>query len=125
MPPATGTCTIIEETYDSVKLINWHWFGGTAELSVGACTTTAFYSGKLLYCVTVVGSSAAANYNVAVWDKNDVDLLSSSGLARSSSSSQSITVDSLGATANSQLELQVTASGSAGTEDAYLYLWIR
>ena len=125
MAAATGTCTIIEELYGGVKLINWHWFGGTAELSVGACTTPAFYSGKLLYCVTAVGSAPADNYNIAVWDKNDVDLLSSSGLSRSDTSAQSITIDNLGAVANSQLELQVTASGSAGTEDAYVYLWIR
>jgi len=123
--PAAGTCTIIEESYGGVKQIYWRWYGGTTETSLGACTTTAFYNGKLLYCVIDPGSAPAANYDVYVYDKNDVDLLSSGGLNRSSTSTQSITVDNLGAVANSQLELHMAQWGSAGTEDGHVYLWIR
>jgi len=125
MAAAAGTCTIIEETFGSVKQVYWRWYGGTAETSLGACTTTVFYNGKLIYCVIDPGSAPSANYDVEVYDKNDVDLLSSGGFNRSASSTQSITTDSLGAVSNSQLELHITNSGSAGTEDGYVYLWIR
>ena len=123
--PAAGTCTIIEETYGGVKKIYWRWYGGTTDTLLGSATTAAFYTGKLIYCVIDPGSAPSANYDVTILDNYDVDLLSSGGLNRSATSTQSITVDNLGAVANSQLVLGIAESGSAATEDGHVYLWIR
>ena len=123
---ATGIVTIVEENFDNTKLISWAWSGGTAETALASATTTAYYTGKLLFCVTVPGNGAPAdNYNVTILDKNDVDVLADGGLARSTNTTESILDASLGAVAHSQLELVVKDSGSAGTETGTVYLWIR
>ena len=124
---ATGTVTIVEENVGGTRFISWTWTGGTAETTIASATTASFYTGKLLFCVTVPGTSTAPadNYNVLIIDKNDVDMLADQGLARATATTESILAASLGAVANSQLELQVTASGSAGTETGTVYLWIR
>jgi len=124
---AVGTVTIVEEDFDGVKLISWTWTGGTAETALASATTTSYYTGKLIFCVTVPGTSDAPadDYDVVVVDKNDVDVLADNGLDRATATTESILDASLGAVANSQLELQITNSGSAGTENGVVYLWIR
>jgi len=124
---ADGTVTITEENFGSTKLIKWAWIGGTAETTIASATTTSFYSGKALFCVTVPGTSDAPadDYDVTVIDKNDVDVLADGGLDRATGTTESILTGSLGAVANSQLELSVTASGSSGTANGVVYLWVR
>ena len=125
---ATGTVTIVEETFGSVKQIAFTWIGGTAETTLTGGTTTKFYNGKLEFCVTVPAGSTEApadDYNCMILDKNDVDVLADQGLARATATTESIVTGNLGAVANSQLELSITDSGSAGVESGVVYLWIR
>ncbi|GAG26173.1 unnamed protein product [marine sediment metagenome] len=125
---ATGTVTIVEETFGSMNLIAFTWIGGTAETTLTGGTTTNFYNGKLEYCVTVPAGSTEApadDYDVTVLDKNDVDLLADNGLDRATGTTESILTASLGAVANSQLELSVVNSGSSGTASGVVYIWIR
>ena len=124
---ATGTVTIVEENVSGTKYISWSWIGGTAETTIASATTTSFYSGKLLFCVTNPGTSDAPadNYDVLIVDKNDVDVLADNGLNRATGTTESILTASLGAVANSQLELQVTNSGSSGAANGIVSLWIR
>ncbi len=124
---AVGSVTITEEDFGSTKLIKWSWIGGTAETTIAAATTSIFYSGKVMFCVTIPGTSDAPadNYDVTVIDKNDVDVLADGGLNRATATTESILTGSLGAVANSQLELSVVASGSSGISNGVVYLWIR
>ena len=124
---AVGTVTITEEDFGSTKLIKWAWIGGTAETTLAAATTTIFYSGKVMFCVSVPGTSDAPadNYDVTVIDKNDVDVLADGGLNRAAGTTESILTGSLGACANTQLELSVAASGSSGAANGVVYLWVR
>jgi len=127
MADATGSVTIREEYFDNVKLISWTWIGGSAETAIASATTENYYTGKLIFCVTVpgTGDAPADDYDVLIVDKNDVDLLADNGLDRATGTTESILTASLGAVANSQLELQVTNSGSSGTANGVVYLWIR
>ncbi len=124
---ATGTVTIAEENVGSTRFISWSWIGGTAETTIAGATTISSYTGKLLFCVTVPGTSDAPadDYDVLIVDKNDVDVLADNGLDRATGTTESILEASLGACANTQLELQVTNSGSSGTSNGVVYLWIR
>ncbi len=124
---AVGTVTIVEEVFDSVKLISWSWIGGTAETALAAATTTSFYTGRLIFAVTVPGTSDAPadSYDVTILDKNSVDVLADGGLNRATATTESILEANLGAVANSQLELVVQNSGSSGTANGVIYLFIR
>ncbi len=125
---ATGTVTIVEETFGSVKQIAFTWIGGTAETTLTGGTTTKYYNGKLEYCVTVPAGSTEApadDYDVTILDKNDVDVLADGGLDRATGTTESILTGSLGACSNTQLELVVINSGSSGTASGVVYLWIR
>ena len=124
---AVGTVTITEEDFGSTKLIKWAWIGGTAETALASATSDAFYSGKVLFCVTVPGTSDAPadDYDITIIDKNDIDVLADNGLDRATGTTESILTGSLGAVANSQLELTVANSGSSGTANGEVYLWVR
>ena len=127
MADAVGSVTIVEETVGGTKFISWSWIGGSAESAIASATTTSFYTGKLLFCVTNPGvtDAPADDYDVVIVDKNDVDVLADNGLDRATGTTESILTASLGAVANSQLELQVTNSGSSGLANGVVYLWIR
>jgi len=123
---AAGSASIIEEIFGSPQLIKWEWTSGTGGTVLADCTTTNFYSGKLLFCVTVPGAAGAAptdNYDVTILDRNDVDLLADNGLNRAEGTTESILDASLGVTKDSQLELNVENAGSSNT--GVVYLWIR
>ncbi len=125
---AVGTVsTLIEETFGSVKFISWSWVGGTGETTLNAGTTTSFYNGRLIFCVTNPGTSDAPadDYDCQILDKNDIDLLSNNGMNRDSASVETILEASLGAAANTQLELSIQNSGSSGAANGVVYLWIR
>ncbi len=125
---AVGTVTtLIEEIFGSVKFISWSWVGGTTETTLNAGTTTNFYNGKLIFAVTNPGTSdaPAANYDVQILDKNDIDLLANNGMNRGPTTTETILEANLGAVANSQLELSVQNSGSSGAANGVVYLFIR
>ena len=127
MAAAVGTATIVEEDFSGVKYVAWSWTGGSGETTITGGTTASFYTGKLIFCVTNPGTSDAPadDYNVTILDKNDVDVLADGGLARATGTTESILDASLGACANTQLELVVADSGSSGAATGVVYLWIR
>jgi len=126
MGAATGTCSsIVEETFGSTKLIAWTWIGGTAETALGSCTTTSFYTGKVIYFASDPGANVKAGHDVIIKDKNDIDILSHNAYGLGATTTASLCTGSLGAVANSQLELFVVDAGSAATETGIVYLWIR
>ena len=124
---AVGSAIIVEEVFNSVKFISWSWIGGTAETALASATTTSFYTGRLIFCVTNPGTSDAPadSYDVTILDKNDIDVLADGGLNRATATTESILEANLGAVANSQLELVVQNSGSSGTANGVIYLFIR
>ncbi|GAG41826.1 unnamed protein product, partial [marine sediment metagenome] len=58
--PAAGSAQITEEIFNTVKLITWEWTAGTGETVLADCTTENFYSGQLLFLVTIPGTSEDA-----------------------------------------------------------------
>ena len=122
---AAGSASITEEIFNTIKLVKWEWTSGTGETVVADCTTTTFYTGNVLFFVTVPGAGAAApsdNYDVTILDKNDVDILAHAGFNRDTASTESVLAASLGTVCNSQLELNIAAAGSANTGVCYLYI---
>jgi len=120
---AAGSAAITEEIYSTVKKIKWEWTSGTGQTVVADCTTTNFYSGKALYCVTVPGTDTPSdNYDVTILDKDNIDVLDGRGMNRDATSTETITEGSLGTIANTQLELNIAAAGSANTGVVYLYV---
>jgi hypothetical protein len=123
---AAGSAAITEEVFGSVKEIIFSWTSGTGGTVLADCTTTSFYSGELLFVVTVPGTAGEAptdNYDVTLLEKSDVDLLADNGLNRATATTESIVKTSLGTVANSQLELNVQNAGSSNT--GVVYVWIR
>jgi len=126
MAAAVGTVTTLtEESFGSVKSVYWAWTGGTAETALGSCTTALFYNGKILYFVSNPGANVKADYSISVLDKSDNDVLARAGLNHGATTTVTICESSLGAVANSQLELVVQNAGSAGTEVGEVWLYIR
>jgi len=123
---AAGSAQITEEIYSTVKSIKWEFTSGTGGTVLADCTTESFYSGQVLFLVTVPGTGDAApsdNYDLTILDKNDVDILSDAGMNRDAASTESVLAASLGCVANSQLELNIANAGSSNT--GICYLWIR
>lgn len=123
---AAGSAQITEEIYNTVKLVKWEWTSGTGETVVADCTTENFYSGEILFLVSVPGSGGEApsdNYDLTILDKNDIDILSNAGMNRDTASTESVLAASMGCVANSQLELNIANAGSSNT--GICYLWIR
>ena len=122
---AAGSASITEEIFNTVKKIVWSWTSGTGETVVADCTTTTFYTGDVLFFVTVPGAGGAApsdNYDVTILDKDDVDILADAGMNRDTASTESVLAASLGTVCNSQLELNIAGAGSANTGVVYLYI---
>ena len=126
MGAAVGTVTTLtEEYFGGVKSVYWAWTGGTAETALGSCTTTNYYNGKVLYFIADPGANVKADYDITILDKNDNDVLARAGLNHGATTVVTICTGSLGAVANSQLELVVQNAGSAGTEVGEVWLYIR
>lgn len=126
MAAAIGTVsTLTEEYFNSVKSIYWSWNGGTAETALGSCTTTNYYTGKILYFISNPGVNVKAGHDIEIRDKNDNDILARAGLDLGATTSVTICSGSLGACVNTQLELFVLEAGSAGTEVGEVWLFIR
>jgi len=106
MGAAVGTVTTLtEEVFGGVRSIYWAWTGGTTETALGSCTTTNYYTGKVLYFIADPGANVKADYSITILDKNDNDVLARAGLNHGATTIVTICTGSLGAVANSQLEL--------------------
>lgn len=122
---AAGSASITEIDFDSVKKIKWEWTSGTGQTVVADCTTASFYTGKVLFLVTVPGTGGntpSDNYDVTILDSDDVDILGDGGLNRATGTTESVCEGSLGAVVASQLELNIADAGSANTGIVYLFI---
>ena len=125
-----GTCSILEETYGTVKKIKWSWTAGSSASvddltgSSGVVTTTNVYNGKIqaLHTVGGTGSTApSASYDITIKDGSSVDILLGAGANRAAATEHTAAA-SLGCVANDTLTLATTNTGSANTGVVYLFI---
>lgn len=121
-----GTCTITEETFNTIKKITFAW---TSSADGGGLvsehTTTGAYSGEVLRLVTVPAPGADApddNYNVAINDEDGTDVLMGGGALRDTANTEQVLASSLGCVANDKLTLGITAAGATNKGTVYLYI---
>jgi hypothetical protein len=119
---ATGTVTITEETFGTVKKIAFAWTS-TAGGAAGD-TTAGVYSGEVIRLVTVPSGASAPdpNYDVVVNDEDSTDVLMGAGANRHTSNTEQVLASSLGCVANDKLTLSVSGAGSAKSGTVYLYI---
>ena len=130
MANVKGSCSIIEETYGTVKKIKWSWTAGSSSsadvltLSSATPTTTNAYNGKLqaLHTVGGTGSDApTASYDITIKDGSSVDVLLGAGVDRAAATEHTKAA-SLGCVANDTLTLAISNTGDANTGDVYLFI---
>lgn len=119
---ASGTVTITEETFGTIKKIKFAWTstaGGAA-----SDTTVNAYSGKILGLATVPDGVAAPtdNYDVTVTDEDGMDVLMGGGADRDTADTEYVLSTSLGAVANDKLTLNISNAGNAKKGVVYLYI---
>ena len=118
---ATGTVTITETTYTSVKLVAFAWTS-TAGGAASDVTANAF-DGQVLMLATNPDNTSipSDNYSVTITDSNGNDVLAGQGATRDQTNTEYV-VSSLGAVAGSKLTLNVSAAGDAKKGVVYLYI---
>jgi len=134
MAGSTGSMTVTEYRTGMVKLIKFDWVTGSSSQTDDATGYTTFkdYDGQIIELATIPDGTAAptASYDLAVVDKNSLDVLCGGGADRHTSSTEYKAFGStgtktypFGAVCGSSLTLNVT---NAGTEKRGLtYLFIR
>ena len=123
---AVVTCT--EETYGVIKKITWSWTAhtdGVVAAATANAETTKAYNGEIVRLVTVPGAgddSPDADYDVYVYDEDDVDVLLAGGLNRHTSNTEQVAASSLGVVANDKLNLYISGAGSGNKGTVHLYV---
>ena len=123
---AVVTCT--EETFGVIKKITWEWTAHTDGVVAAAtpnAETTKVYNGEFVRLVTVPGAgddAPDADYDVYVYDDDDVDALMAGGVNRHTSNTEQVAASSLGVVANSKLNLYVSGAGSGNKGTVHLYI---
>lgn len=119
-PLFSAQTTPTEETFSTMKKITWSWTATSSGNASGV--TTEYYSGTIER-VVIKPVSAAANFDVTLKDDDSVDVLDSGGLnCASGSTTQLQGLLGVSAVANTQLTLDVTNAGSAGTGTVAVYV---
>jgi uncharacterized protein len=119
--------TLTEETIGVIKKITWAWTahtdGKVATATDNAATTKA-YNGEVVRLVTVPDGVAAPsdNYDVYIYDGDDVDVLVAAGENRDEANTEQVLSSSLGVVANDTLTLYVEGAGSGGKGTVHLYI---
>lgn len=122
-----ASVTLTEETIGTIKKIKWAWTAHT-DGKVAATTenaeTTKAYTGEIVRLVTVPDGTSApsADYDVYVYDEDDVDALMAGGLNRHTANTEQVAASSLGIVANDKLTLYIEGAGSGGKGTVYLYI---
>lgn len=129
MAGSTGVATITDETIGSVKCIKWDWVtGSSSQTDVVTGQSSAYYSGEVLYCVTVPDSTAIpdAAWDITITEKNSIDVLNGSGANRSTDATDtwSQTTDGYAfvPVTQSKVTLNVTNAGTEKRGLTYLYI---
>ena len=123
---AAGSCSILEETYGTVKKIKWSWTAGTGsdDSSIATPTTTNTYNGKIQALHTVGSSSAgapSASYDITIVDQSSVDVLLGAGVNRAAATEHTPAA-SLGCVAYDTLTLTIDNTGDSKKGDVYLFI---
>ena len=99
-----GTCTVVEETYGSMKKVKWTWTTDSASAQAAAAsrTTSGVYNGVTQRLITIPDGSNApsASYSVAVLDQDSTDILIGGGGSRAAAATEHVVAASLGVIAN-------------------------
>jgi len=119
--------TLTEETLGVIKKITWAWTAhtdGKVAITTANAATTKAYNGEIVRLVTVPDGTAApsADYDVYVYDGDNVDALMAGGLNRSATATEQVAASSLGVVANDKLTLYVEGAGSGGKGTVHLYV---
>ena len=129
MSSSTGTCTITEQTFGSIKRITFNWVCGASSQAhvIPGTSTTNYYDGKILQVVICPDSTKApdANYDLELNDKDTVDQFCGSGANRHTSSTEVLVHSSstpLGVAIQTKLSLVIANGGSSGSGVTYVYL---
>jgi len=133
MSSSTGTCSVVEQTYGSIKRIKWTFVCGASSQAdvIPATSTTNYYDGKILQLQTCPDSTKApdANYDITITDKDSIDQLCGAGANRHTSSTEVLIhgttgtiTKPLGVAINTKLALNIADGGSSGSGIVYLYV---
>lgn len=117
------SCVITEENQAHIKKIKFVWVSAADGTASG--TTTGVYSGIVERLVTIPAAAAAAptdNYDVAINDEDDTDILMGAGANRDTASTEQVLASSLGCVANDKLTLGISAAGSAKGGTVIVYI---
>jgi hypothetical protein len=123
---ASVTCT--EITHKPIKKITWAWTAhtdGKVATTTTNAETTNYYTGTIERLVTVPGTGADQpddNYDVYVYDDDDVDVLMAGGENRDELNTEQVAASSLGIVCASKLTLYVEAAGSGLKGTVHLYI---
>lgn len=130
MAGSTGSATITETVYTSIKLVKFDWVTGSSSQTDDCTdyTVNKDYDGEVLGFIAIPDSTAipSANYDIAIEDKNSIDILSGEGANLTTDATDYILPKSssyqLGAVAGSSLTLKVTSAGTEKKGVCYLYI---
>lgn len=119
--------TLTEETHGPLKKITWAWTAhtdGKVAVATTNAATTKTYNGELVRLVTVPDGTDAPdpNYDVYVYDGDDVDALMGSGIDRHTANTEQVAATNLGVVAYDKLTLYVENAGSGGKGTVHLYI---
>jgi hypothetical protein len=115
-----GTVVVSEIYHAPLEEVKFAWTssaGGAAD-----ATTPEAYSGQIVECIIVPGSTTPSNlFDVVVTDQNSVDVLHGLG-ADCSNADTTIITAGLGAISNSPLTLALTNAGASKTGTVILHI---
>jgi len=120
--------TLTEETFGTIKKISWAWTAHTDGVVAAAtpnAETSITYNGEIVRLVTVPGAGADApddNYDVVIYDDDDVDVLAGVGANRDTTNTEQELAPGLGVVAYSKLTLYVSGAGSGSKGTVHLYV---
>lgn len=123
-----ASASLVEETFGVIKKIAWAWTShsdGKVAVTTPNAETTKIYNGEIVRLVTVPGTGGDApdpNYDVYVYDGDDVDALISAGMNRHTSNVEQVLASSLGVVAYDKLTLYVENAGDSNKGTVYLYV---
>lgn len=123
-----ASITKTEKTFGVIKKITWEWTAhtdGVVAVATDGAETDGVYNGEIVRLVTVPGTGDDApdpNYDVVVYDDDDVDVLAGAGADRHTSNTEQVLASSLGVVAYSKLTLYVSGAGSGNKGTVHLYV---
>ena len=121
-----GTCTVVEETYGSMKKVKWTWTTDSASAQAAAASrvTTNAYNGAVQRLVTIPDGSSApsASHDQTVLDQDSTDILIGGGASRAAASTEQVLGASLGVIANDTMTLSVANAGASAAGVTIVYI---